>query len=74
MDFTRKDRFVAGRHTMEAPASITYCSVVSRESVWLAFTIAALNVVDVMSCDLENAYLNLMCREMLWFEGGTECG
>ena len=27
-----------------------------------------------MSCDLDNAYLNAMCREKIWFEGGTECG
>ena len=38
------------------------------------FTIAALNGVDVMSCNLDNAYLNAMCCEKIWFEGGTECG
>ena len=74
MDFTSKARFVAGGHTSEAPASITYSSVVSRYSARLAFTIAALSGVDVMSCDLDNAYLNVMCREKIWFEGGTECG
>ena len=74
MDFTRKARFVEGGHTTEDPSSMMYSSVVSRESVRLAFTIAALNSVDVMSCNLENAYLNAMCREKIWFEGGTECG
>ena len=34
----------------------------------------AFNGVDVMSCKLENAYLKPMCREKIWFEGGTECG
>jgi hypothetical protein len=43
MDFTRKARFVAGGHTTEPPASVTYASVVSRDSVRLAFLIAALN-------------------------------
>ena len=33
MDFTPKPRFVAGGHTTEAPSSITYLSVVSRDSV-----------------------------------------
>ena len=46
----------------------------SRDSVRLASIIAALNDVDVISCDLENAYLNTMCPENIWFEGGTKCG
>ena len=46
----------------------------SRDSVRLAFTIAAFNGVDVMSCDLENVYVNAMYRENTWFEGRTECG
>ena len=74
MDFTRKARFVAGGHTTEAPSSITYSSVVSRDSVRLGFLIAALNGVDIKSCDLENAYLNAPCKEKIWFEGGKECG
>jgi hypothetical protein len=53
---------------------MTYSSVVSRDSVWLAFLIAALNDIDIMSCDLENAYLNALCWEKIWFEGGIECG
>jgi hypothetical protein len=36
--------------------------------------IAALNDIDIMSCDLENAYLNAECREKIWIEGGLECG
>ena len=52
MDFTRKEKFVSGGHTTEAPLAITYSSVVSRDSVWLAFMIAALNGIDIMSCDL----------------------
>ena len=74
MDFTWKAWFVAGGHTTEAPSSITYSSVVSKDSVWLSFTITSVNGVNVMSCNLENAYLNAMCREKIWFEGGTKCG
>jgi len=74
MDFTRKARFCAGGHTTEAPSSITYSSVVSRDSVRIGFMLAALNGLDVMACDLENAYLNAPCREKIWFVGGTECG
>ena len=46
----------------------------SRDSVCIVFTIAALNGVDVMPCNLENTYLNAMCCEKIWFEGGNECG
>jgi hypothetical protein len=74
MDFSRKARFVAGGHLTEAPASITYSSVVSRDSVRLAFLIAALNDLDVMACDVGNAYLNAPCREKVWFLGGGEAG
>jgi hypothetical protein len=36
--------------------------------------LAALNGLEVMACDLENAYLNAPCMEKIWFEGGLECG
>jgi hypothetical protein len=36
--------------------------------------LAVLNGLDVMACDLENAYLNAPCVEKIWFEGGLECG
>jgi hypothetical protein len=74
MDFTRKARFCAGGHTTDTPAAMTYSSVVSRDSVRIGFMLAALNGLDVMACDLENAYLNAPCVEKIWFEGGLECG
>ena len=74
MDFTRKARFVAGGHLTEAPGSITYSSVVSRDSIRLAFLIAGLNDLDVLAGDVTNAYLNAPCREKIWFEGQLETG
>jgi hypothetical protein len=74
MDFTRKARFVAGGHTTDTPSSITYSSVVSRDSVRLAFLIAGINDLDVLAGDVTNAYLNASCRERIWFEGGIETG
>ena len=74
VDFSRKARFVAGGHMTDAPNSITYSSVVSRDSVRLAFLIAELNGLDVMTCDIGNAYLNAPCREKVWFKGGAETG
>ena len=73
-DFTRKARLVAGGHQTEPPASITYASVVSRESVRIAFTLAALNDMDVSCADATNAYLNAPCREKCWTILGPEFG
>jgi hypothetical protein len=55
VDFTRKARFVAGGHTTDTPGSITYLSVVSCDSVRLAFLIAGLNDLDVLAGDVTNA-------------------
>jgi len=35
--------------------------------------IASLHDVDILSCDLENAYLNAKCHEKIWYEGRVEC-
>jgi len=63
--FTRKARLVAGGHTTETPASSTYSSVVSRESVRVAFLLEVLNDLDVFAADVGNAYLNAPCREKI---------
>jgi hypothetical protein len=74
-NFRCKARFVAGGHATEVPESlITYSSVVSRDSVRLALTIAALNDLKVMACDIQNAYLNADCREKIWAKAGPEFG
>mmetsp|Transcript_6957 Transcript_6957/g.15347 ORF Transcript_6957/g.15347 Transcript_6957/m.15347 type:complete len:588 (-) Transcript_6957:1134-2897(-) len=73
MDFSRKARFVAGGHMTDTPSSLTYSSVVSRDSVKIAFLITALNDIDVLACDIGNAYLNAECREKIWFVAGPEC-
>jgi hypothetical protein len=72
--FTCKARLVAGGHTTDPTASITYSSVVSRDTVCIAFVIAALNDLDVSFCDIGNAYLNAPCREKIWCVAGTEFG
>jgi hypothetical protein len=45
---------------------MTYASVVSRESVRVALTLAALNDVDVKMADIENAYLMAPLTEKVW--------
>ena len=73
-DFSRKARFVAGGHMTETPKSITYASVVSRDSVRIALTIAALNDLEIVSSDIQNAYLTAPCAEKVWIECGDEFG
>jgi hypothetical protein len=43
--------------TDSPPAYVTYASVVLRESVRIAVTLAALNNLEVKTTDIENAYL-----------------
>jgi hypothetical protein len=74
MDLTCKARFMAGGHTTETPTSITYSCVISRDSVRIPFLIATLNDVDIMACDISNAYLNAPRREKIWFVAGPEFG
>jgi hypothetical protein len=74
VDFTRKARFVAGGHKAETPKGITYSSVVSRDSIRIAFLLAALNDVDILAADIGNAYLNADAREKVHTTLGIEFG
>jgi len=81
-DFTRKARFVANPHGAGGLAvqnfdyfSVnTYASVVSRESVRIALTLAALNDLQILSADIQGAYLNAPCREKIYVKCGPEFG
>jgi hypothetical protein len=77
-DFRRKARLVAGGHATKAPATLTYASVVSRETVRIALLIAALNDVDIWAADVLNAYITAPCREKIWTTlgkvFGDDCG
>jgi Reverse transcriptase (RNA-dependent DNA polymerase) len=42
--------------------------------VRIAFFVAKLNDLMLLSCDIGNAYLNAPCREKIWFQAGKECG
>jgi hypothetical protein len=73
-DFTRKARFVAGGRWTETPAQLTYSSVVTRDSVRIAFLIAALNDIDILTADIGNAYLQAPAREKVHTTAGPEFG
>lgn len=63
MYFTQKARFVAGGHVTDPPASITFASIASHDSVRLAFLRAALNDLEILGADIGNAYLNASTSE-----------
>ena len=73
-NFTRKARLVADGHKTDPPLTNTYSTVVSRDSVRIAFLYASLNDLDVLGCDVSNAYLYAECKEKLWISAGKEFG
>ena len=73
MDFTHKARLVAGGHKTDP--QLTYSSVISRESVQIAFLMAALHDVDLLAVDIGNAYLNAhKTQEKVYIITGPEFG
>ena len=73
-NFTRKARFVARGDMTDAPTSITYSSVVPRESIRILFFLVSLYDLNVLSADIGNAYLNAPCREKVYTFSGPEFG
>ena len=55
MTLERKARYVAGGHQTEPSKDITFASVVSRDSIRVAFLVAALNDLEVLSADISGA-------------------
>jgi Reverse transcriptase (RNA-dependent DNA polymerase) len=65
---------VAGGHVTEPPSLQTYPSVVSRDSVRIAFLLASLNDLDIMCADIQGAYLNAPCHKRVHTICGDEFG
>ena len=57
MDFTRKARWVLDGHNTPDPVVSIYAGVVSRASVIITVTHAALNNLDIFDADIRNEYL-----------------
>jgi hypothetical protein len=74
MTLERKARYVAGGHQTEPTRDITFASVVSRDSIRLAFLIAALNDLEVLSADISGAYLNANAAEKVYTIAGKKFG
>jgi hypothetical protein len=73
-NFRRKARFCADGHKTQAPSSITYSSVVSRDSVRIMLLIAALNGLTIKAADIENAFLTAPNLEKVYIRAGPEFG
>jgi hypothetical protein len=65
---------VAGGHQTEEPAESGYLSIVSQDSVRIAFLIAALNGLGILAGDVQNAYLNAPTKECCYTIAGPEFG
>ncbi len=74
MDFTRKARWVKDGHKTADPDWSTYAGFVSRDSVRIAFTYAALNGLDICAADIKNAYLQAPASEKHYITCGAEFG
>ena len=74
MDFSRKARWVLDGHKTPDPTVSTYAGVVSRESVRIALTYAALNGIDVTAADIQNAYLQAPSSQKHYIICGPEFG
>ena len=57
MDFTWKARWVKDSHRTPDPTTSRYAGVVSRESLHIFLTYAALHGIDIMAGDIRNAYI-----------------
>jgi len=70
----RKARFVGGGHQTDPPKASVFSSVVSCDSVRIMFTIAALNDLPILSCDVQSAYLHAPTKEKVYTTAGLEFG
>ena len=66
MDLTKKDRYIAGGHFTDPPSPMTYASVVGRETVRIAFSVADLNDLRILAGDIQNTYLNTFIKEKIY--------
>jgi Reverse transcriptase (RNA-dependent DNA polymerase) len=73
-NFRRKARYCADGHKTGEPASVTYSTVVSRDSVRILLLIAALNDLDLLGADVQNAFLTAPNKEKCWMVAGPEFG
>ncbi len=65
---------MAGGHLTKAPVTITYASVVSRETMRLALTFVSLNDLEIKVGNVLNANITAPVKEKVWTILGPEFG
>ena len=73
-DLRRKSRLVAGGNHTENPKEDIYSGVVGMETIRLAFTLAAMNNLQVCAADVGNAFLYGKTKEKVYIVAGPEFG
>ena len=71
-DLRRKTRCVSSGNITDPLPSMSYSSVVSRESVRIEFFATTLNGLDDLARDIQKAYLNTETKERVWLRSGLE--
>ena len=74
MDFTRKAILVSEGCRTPNPVTSNYAGVVSRESVRIEFTYAALNGLNVWEEDVQNTFLQAPCSKKYYTVCGPDFG
>ena len=74
MDFTKKARRVKDGHKYPNPTTSSYAGVVSRESIQIALTHAAMTKLYVQAADIQNVYLQASSSEKDYIICGAEFG
>ena len=74
MDFTRKARWVKDGHRTRDPEGSNFAGVVSRDSIRILLTYAALNNLNVWATDIKSAYLQAPTSEKHYIRCGPEFG
>ena len=74
MDFTRKARWVKNGHLTRDPETSNFAGVVSRESIRILLTYAALNGLNAWAADIKSAYLQAPTSEKHFIICGPEFG
>ena len=71
-NFRQRVRCFGNGHKIDTPSSITYSSVVARDSVRICLLIAALNELDIKCADIMNAYLTAPNKERFYTWEGPD--
>ena len=73
-NFRRKASFVTDGHLVDTPETLTYSTVVSRESVRILLLADDLNDLKTMVSDMQNYFLSSENIEKHWIRAGPKFG